>query len=327
MPTNLPSEYFSAEERFKQAKSHSEKITALEELIATIPKHKGTDRLRADLRRKLSKLRDESVKKKRSGKGSLYNVEKQGASTVALAGFANSGKSSLLASLTNANPVIADYPMSTLSPLSGMMAFEDILIQLVDIPPIGNESTDGWVSSIFRNADSILIVADLSDDPDIQVELIMEQFEKWRITLLKKSSNDNKNIPPPKPAIIAANKSDLPGTGQRLKDLKEIYEKFYPVIGISTKRKTGLEELRRSLFENSGIIRVYSKEPGKEADLKTPFTLPCGSTVLELANRIHKDFLANFKYACIWGSAKYPGQRVQKDYIIRDKDIVEFHLK
>lgn len=327
MPTNLPPEYFSAEERFKQAGNYPEKIAALEDLIATIPKHKGTDKLRADLRRKLSRLREEAVKKKKSGRSDLYNVEKQGASTVALAGFANSGKSSLLASLTNANPVIADYPMSTLIPLSGMMAFEDILIQLVDLPPIGNESTDGWVSSIFRNADSILIVVDLSDDPDIQLELLLEQFEKWRIPLLKKDTTSDKPKTPLKPAIIAANKSDLLDVAHKLDELQEIYGKSFPVIRVSTKRKTGLEELRRALFENSGIIRVYSKEPGKEPDLNTPFILPCGSSILELAERIHKDFINNFKYACVWGSARYPGQRVQKDYIIHDRDIVEFHLR
>lgn len=323
MPTNLPPEYFSAEEKFKQARNYNDKIAALEDLIATIPKHKGTDKLRADLRRKLSKLREEATKKKKTGKGDLYNVEKHGATTWALAGFANSGKSSILASVTNANPVIADYPMSTLTPLSGMMAFEDILIQLIDLPPIGNEATDGWVSSIFRNADSILIVGDLSDDADIQVELILEQFKKWGIHFLKKGAQSDKA----KPVIIAANKSDLPDAVHSLEKLKEIYGLSYPVIGISTKKKTGLEELRHALFENSRIIRVYSKEPGKEPDLQTPFILPSGSTILELAERIHKDFIANFKYACIWGSAKYPGQRVQKDYIIRDKDIVEFHLK
>lgn len=327
MPTNLPPEYFSAEERFKQAKSFSEKIAALETLIATIPKHKGTDRLRADIRRKLSNLREDSLKKSKSGKGSLYNVEKQGASMVALAGFPNSGKSSIVASLTNAAPVIADYPMSTLLPLTGMMPFEDILIQIVDLPPIGNESTDGWVSGIFRQADFIIIVIDLSEDPDIQVELILEQFEKWRIFFLKDNPPNNKTEPARKPAIIAANKADLPGARQRFEDLKKIYEKSYPVIEISAKTKEGLEELRRTLFKNSRIIRVYSKEPGKEPDTHTPFVLPEGSSVLELANRIHKEFLIKFKYACIWGSVKYPGQRVQKDYIIRDRDIVEFHLK
>lgn len=324
MPTNLPPEYFSAEERFKQAKTYSEKIAALEALIATVPKHKGTDKLRADLRRKLSALREDALKKtKTGGKAALYNVEKQGASMVALAGFPNSGKSSILASLTNATPVIADYPMSTLLPLTGMMPYEDILIQLVDLPPIGNESTDGWVSSIFRQADSILIIVDLSEDPEIQAELILEEFKKWRIPLLRKNALDKSH----KPATIAANKLELNGSKTRLEDLKTLYSNLYSVVGISTKTKEGLEELRRQLFTNSHIIRVYSKEPGKEPDLYTPFVLPEGSTVLDFASRIHKEFIQRFKYACVWGSAKYSGQRVQKDYIISDKDIVEINLR
>ncbi len=327
MPTNLPPEYFSAEERFKEAKSYPEKIAALESLIATIPKHKGTDKLRADLRRKLSNLREDAIKKSKTGKGSLYNVEKQGASMAALAGFPNSGKSSIVASLTNAAPVIADYPMSTLLPLSGMMPFEDILIQLVDLPPIGNESTDGWVSGIFRQANSIIIVVDLSEDADIQAELILEQFDKWKIPILKRNEKEIEANSTKKPAVIIANKADLPDSKQRLEDLKRIFEKSYSVIGVSAKSKTGLEELRRTLFDISKIIRVYSKEPGKDADLLTPFVLPEGSSVLELANRIHKEFLIKFKYACVWGSAKYPGQRVQKDYIMHDRDIVEIHLK
>lgn len=327
MPTNLPPEYFSAEERFKEAKGFPEKIAALEALIATIPKHKGTDKLRADLRRKLSNLREDAIKKSKAGKGSLYNVEKQGASMAALAGFPNSGKSSIVASLTNAVPVIADYPMSTVLPLSGMMPFEDILIQLVDLPPVGNESTDGWVSGIFRQANSIIIVVDLSEDADIQAELILEQFDKWKIPLLKKEEQNITTNTWGKTTVIVANKADIADSMQKISDLKKIFENKYSVIGVSTKTKTGLEELRRTLFEISRIIRVYSKEPGKEADLQTPFVLPKGSSVLELANRIHKDFLLKFKYACVWGSTKYPGQRVQKDYIMHDRDIVEIHLK
>lgn len=326
MPTNLPPEYFEAEERYKEAKGYHEKIKALEELIATVPKHKGTDKLRADLRRKLSQLRQEAQKQSKTAKRNLFSIEKQGASTSALAGLANSGKSSILASLTKAIPVIADYPMSTVAPLSGMMPFEDIFIQLIDLPPIGNESTDGWVSGIFRQANSIIFVVDLSDDAIVQTELLLEQFELWRIPLLKRGEQDligsNK-----KPVIIAANKMDMPDAPQRLEDLKRLYEDLYPVIGTSTKTKIGLEDLRRTLFEVSQVIRVYSKEPGKPPDLQTPFVLPEGSTVLDLAGKIHKDFITQFKYACVWGSAKYPGQRVQKDYVMRDKDIVEINLK
>ncbi len=326
MPANLPPEYFEAEKRFKEASSPQDKAIALEELISTVPKHKGTDKLRADLRRKLAQLREEVARRKKSGKGDLYTIEKQGAAQAALAGFANSGKSSILKALTNANPVVADYPVSTVMPLSGMMPFEDIQFQLVDLPPIGNESTDGWVSGVLRVADAIILVVDLSEDPDIQLELLLEQLKKWRIELLKRAVS-YEACPSCKPAVIVANKSDFPAAVEGKDKLRSMYENVYPIVPVSSVTKEGLEELRRTLFENSMIIRVYSKEPGKEPDRATPFVLRAGSTVLDLAEMIHRDFLNNLKYACIWGSAKFGGQRVQKDYVLHDKDVVEYHLK
>ncbi|MEJ2697505.1 MAG: TGS domain-containing protein [Candidatus Sulfobium sp.] len=326
MPANLPPEYFEAEKRFKEAATPQEKVAALEELIATVPKHKGTDKLRADLRKKLSRLREEAARRKKSGKGDLYTVDKQGASQVSLVGFANSGKSALLGSLTNANPVIADYPVSTVMPLAGMMPFEDIQFQLVDLPPIGNESTDGWVSGVLRVADVLLLVVDLAEDPDIQAELLLEQLERWRIGLLKKPDS-KEECPSCKPALIAAGKSDLPAAREGLRKLLSAYEDIFPVVAVSSEKKEGLEELRRAIFENSRIIRVYSKEPGREPEKAAPFVLPAGSTVLDLAAMIHRDFESSLKYTCVWGSARFGGQRVQKDYVLHDRDVVEYHLK
>lgn len=326
MPANLPPEYFEAEKRFREAATPQEKVVALEELIATVPKHKGTDKLRADLRRRLAQLREEAARRKKSGKGDLYTVEKQGAAQIALTGFANSGKSSILKCMTNANPVIADFPVSTVMPLSGMMPFEDIQFQLVDLPPIGNESTDGWVSGVLRVSDLLLLVADLSRDPDLQVELLIEQLRKWGIRLPERSGSPGE-CAACKPVVIAANKSDLTSAQEDLRRLKEKYATLYPIVAVSSATKAGLEELRMALFENSRVIRVYSKEPGKEPDRAAPFVLPSGSTVLDLAEMIHRDFLSNLKYACIWGSAKFEGQRVQKDYVLHDRDIVEYHLK
>jgi len=207
-------------------------------------------------------------------------------------------------------------------PLAGMMPFEDIQFQLVDLPPIGNESTDGWVSGILRVADAIMLVVDLSEAPDVQADLLLEQMKRWKIGFLKKGE-----LPEMcagcKPAFIAANKSDLSAAQDGLKRLRSQYEICYPVVLVSSATKDGLEELRRTLFEHSRIIRVYAKEPGRA----TPFVLPFGSTVLDLAEMIHKDFLINLKYACIWGSAKFGGQRVQKDYILHDRDVVEYHLR
>lgn len=312
MPANLPPEYYDAESKYKKAVTPQEKVAALETLISTIPKHKGTDKLRADFRRRLSKLREESIKKKKSGKGDLYTVERQGAAQVALAGFANSGKSSLISVLTNAHPVIADFPMSTVMPLSGMMPFEDIQFQLVDLPPIGNESTDGWVSGILRGANVLMLIVDMGGDADVQTELLLDQLKDWNIQ--------------PKTLIIAGNKSDL-ADKERQGEFIGKYESGYPVVLSSALKKEGIEELRKAVFDSSRIIRVYSKEPGKKPDMGSPFTLPLGSNVLDLAEIIHKDFFKNLKYACIWGSGKFDGQRVQKDYILHDRDIVEYHIK
>jgi ribosome-interacting GTPase 1 len=328
MPANLPPEYYEAETRFKQAVTPQEKVAALEALISTIPKHKGTDKIRADFRRKLSKLRVESEKKKKGGRGDLYTVEKQGAAQVALVGFANSGKSSLLEAVTNAHPVIADFPMSTVMPLSGMMPYEDIQFQLVDLPPIGSESTDGWVSGILRTANFLMLVVDLSEDADIQAELMLEQLKEWRIPVIKKVSDEKEGeIMTPKPVVIAANKYDLPDAEEKLNSLMQAYDADFPIINISAKNKRGTDILKKAVFLNSRIIRVYSKEPGKDPDMATPFTMSLGTNVLELAEVIHKDFVKNLRFACIWGSAKFDGQRVQKDYVLHDRDIVEYHIK
>jgi ribosome-interacting GTPase 1 len=330
MPTNLPPEYFEAEERYKQAKSPSEKIVALENLIATIPKHKGTDKLRASLRRRLSQHRKEAVSKKGGSRTDLYTVPKEGAAQIALVGFPNAGKSSLLASLTNAMPVIADYTLSTVMPLPGMMPYEDIQFQLVDLPPVGNESTDGWLSGIIRYADTLLLILDLSDDPDIQADLLIEQLERWNIYLEAFAEEDaaenaqQRGVK--KEALLVGNKSDMPEAGPGYDKLRDKHGNHFTCLSVSALKKENLEALKQEIFSISGIIRVYAKPPGKDADLSTPFSIPNGSTTLDLARIIHKDFISNLKFARIWGSARFDGQRVEKNYILKDRDIVEFHL-
>jgi hypothetical protein len=333
MPANLPPEYFEAERRFKQASTPAEKIFALEELIAKIPKHKGTDRLRGDLRRKLSQLKKEAEvarHSKKGGKSYLYVVQREGAAQVALVGFANSGKSSVLASVTNATPVIAEYPISTLTPLPGMMPFEDIQIQLVDLPPMGNESTDGWVSGILRTADALLIVLDLTEDPEVQAELLIEQLGRWNIKIFNNFPSPNSELKTSLAlsirALLVGNKNDQPSTKESFMRLKEKYSHLCTCISVSALKKENIEELKREIFGISGIIRVYSKPPGKEPDFSTPFTISSGSSVLELAESIHKDFVPNLKFARIWGSARFGGQRVEKSYVLKDRDIVEFHI-
>ncbi len=327
MPANLPPEYFEAEKRFKQVVTIAEKIVALEDLISTIPKHKGTDKLRGDLRRKLSKLREESLASTRKGRhADIFTIEREGASQIALVGFPNSGKSSILASLTNAKPVIADYPISTLIPIPGMMPFEDIQIQLIDLPPIGNEATDGWVSGILRNADALLLVIDLTNDPAGYCELILNKIVSWNIHPLGPEEYKGHEREVSKWILIVGNKLDLHNAEMGFRELRERYKGRYPVISVSTEKKMNLEDLKKAIFDLSHIIRIYSKAPGKDPDISKPFTLKEGSTVFDLAGKIHKDYLERLKFARIWGSSRFEGQKVQRDYVLKDRDIVELHV-
>jgi len=324
MPTNLPPEYFEAEKRLKDARTPQERVSALEELISKVPKHKGTDRLRADLRRKLSRLREEdTASRRRSGKGDLYAVEKQGAAQIALAGLVNAGKSALVQSLTNANPVVADYPVSTVMPLAGMMPFENIQFQLIDLPPLGNESTDGWVSGVLRNADALLIVVDLAEGACVQLDLLIAQLLDWKIDLRERGRERGEG----KGIVVAANKTDVAGASGELEGLRRAYESRYRVIGTSVYQKRGLEELREEIFRTSGVVRVYTKQPGREPDKSSPFIMRVGASVIDLAEMIHKDFVESFRYACIWGSARFEGQRVQRDFVLQDGDVVEYHVR
>ncbi|MBI5199508.1 MAG: TGS domain-containing protein [Nitrospirae bacterium] len=328
MPANLPPEYFEAEKRFKETITVAEKILALEDLISTVPKHKGTDKLRGDLRRKLSKLREESLASTRKGRhADIFTIEREGASQICLAGVPNSGKSSILASLTNAKPVIADYPISTLIPIPGMMPFEDIQIQLVDLPPIGNNATDGWISGILRNADAIMLIIDLTDDPAGYCELLLSKLISWNIHPLCRGEV----LPRPykgvsKWILIVGNKLDSHNAEMGFRELRERYNGRYPVISVSAEKKMNLEELKKAIFGISHIIRIYSKAPGKDPDLLKPFTLKEGATIFDLAGKIHKDYLEKLKFARIWGSSRFEGQKVQRDYVLKDRDIVELHV-
>src|SRR5215471_6465645 len=170
MPANLTPQYMEAEKRFKQAVSVEEKVAALEEMMATIPKHKGTEKLQADLKKKMSVLRKEAEDHKKGGKRESFVVEREGARQLALVGAPNSGKSQLLRALTHATPEVAEYPYTTRIPIPGMLLFENVRLQLIDLPPISPEYTESWVPQIIRNADAVLWVLDLSDD-DVLDEL------------------------------------------------------------------------------------------------------------------------------------------------------------
>jgi ribosome-interacting GTPase 1 len=330
MPANLTPEYLEAEKCFKQATTTAEKIEALEEMLSVIPKHKGTEKLQADLKTRLSKLKSELEHQRKSGgKHDPFSVvEREGAGQVVLLGAPNTGKSSLLAALTNATPEIAEYPYTTRVPQPGMIPYENIKIQLVDMPAISEDFWEPRYSGIIRNGDAVLLLADLSS-PDMldEVEIVLSLLEKSKIKL---STNDTEEQVLGQVAVkrnlMLGTKADRDEGLESFQILQELYGSQYSVLSISSKTGENLPELKTRLYRLLGILRVYSKPPSKKADLNDPFILKKGSTVLDAARHIHKDFAERLKFARIWGSERFEGQMVHRDHVLRDGDIIEFHV-
>ena len=329
MPTNLPPEYFDAEKRYRAATSPQEKVATLEELISTIPKHKGTDKLRADLRRRLSKLKDAAAQSKKgvSKHESAFRIDKEGAGQVVLVGPANVGKSALVAALTHATPEVADYPYTTWQPTPGMMLFENVQIQLVDTPPLDREFVEPQLMDLVRRSDLILLVVDLLTDPVQQLEESIALLEEYRIIprRLRDRYTEVHRLTFI-PMLVVANKCDDEGMDENLEIFRALLEDDWPLVAVSATTGRNLEQLKRMVFNRLEVVRVYTKVPGKEPDLATPFVLKEGDTVQVLARKIHKDFVENLKTARVWGTALYDGQMVSRDYILHDGDVVELHI-
>ncbi len=335
MPANLTPQYLAAEQRYKEAVTNQEKVEALEEMMAVIPKHKGTEKLQADLRRRLAKLRIEAEKKHGAAKGAaLYSVPKEGAGQIVLVGAPNVGKSSLLARLTHATPEIADYPFTTRLPQPGMMPFENIQIQLVDMPPIAPHFYEPWMGSIVRHADFVLLVVDTGSDELLdEVEEVLKILEESRISLGGKppESADDRGFAIV-PALLVAFKCDAPKAAENLQILREFYGEKFEILTASALSGEGLEDLRQKLFDRLEIIRVYTKVPGKKADLTgVPYVVRCGSTVLDVARTVHRDFVNSLRFARVWSSekskrpVKFDGQMVERTHRLEDGDILELH--
>ena len=330
MPANLPPQYHKAEDEFRKASTPGERLEKLREMYRLLPKHKGTEKLQSDLKQKMSRLKDELDGAKGGGKkgGISYAVPHEGAGQITLVGPPNSGKSALLAALTHAHPEVAAYPFTTRAPQPGIMMWEDVPVQLVDLPPISPEFFEPWVPSLIRSADAALLVADLgSDDVAEGVEAVLQRLAATHTELVGTLpfDVDDEAIRHVK-TIMVANKADAEGAGERLEVLREFYESRFPILSVSAQNRQGLETLRHDAYHLLGVLRVYTKVPGKPVDRSRPFTLPIGSTVLDLARDIHKDFEQTMKFARIWGSGVFDGQTVKKDHELHDSDIVELHV-
>lgn len=326
MPANLPPQYFEVEKTFRLAKNPAEKIAALEEMLAVMPKHKGTDHLRAELRGRIAKLTQLAEKRSATQRTSMV-IDKEGAAQVVVIGLPNVGKSQLVASITNASPTVAEYPFTTYNATPGMIEFENIQIQLIDTPPLVPQSIEWWLPPILRRSDALLIMLDLSDNPLVQMDAITAQLGKMRIVIgERKAKAEPEVVLYQKKALIIGNKLDLDNASQNYIALQSKYKGQLLVMAISAKGGIDLEELKREIYQMLDIIRVYTKMPGQKPDFNDPIVLDRGSTLEDAAAAIHKDFLAKMKYARIWGSGKHDGVMVRRDHILQDGDVIELHL-
>jgi len=325
MPANLTLEYLEAEEVFRNAKTANEKIAALEDMLASIPKHKGTEKLQADIKRRLARLRDESEKRTKAGRRDPFLVEKHGAGQVALVGFPNVGKSALVDVFTRAKVEVAPYPFATALPVAGMMEYEDVWIQLVDLPPITEGEFVPGLAGAIRNADALLIIIDASSDDCLdQLDGTCRQLREKKI--LRDDIVEGLHHHTQDTCLIVATKMDIEGAADNFELIAEYIPPGFRLVSVSVERGEALEHLRRSVFDLLGIIRIYSKKPGHDPDMGQPFILKKGSTVVDMAEAVHRDFPSKLKSARVWGSARFPGQAVPRDYVLEDKDIVELRV-
>jgi len=329
MPANLTPQYFAAEERFKQAKDDRERLKALKEMLAVIPKHKGTEKLQGDIKRKIARLKDElqDGKSKKGAKRLSYRVEKEGAGQVSIVGPPNSGKSLLVNSLTNASHETADYPFTTRLFQPAMMPYEDIQIQLIDLPPISADYMENWVPTIIKSCDFVLLVFDLSLNILLdQIESTLEILRSHKIELIGKQIAEDDLRWSSVKSIMIGNKNDLPQATNNLSVIEELYGDRFSILSVSAKTQVNMDLLKQTIINELNIVRVYSKRPGHEADHKNPFVFPRNSTLLDFAQAVHQDFAKNLKFARLWGKHKFDGQRINKDYILEDQDVIELHI-
>jgi len=343
MPANLTQQYLKAEQRYKAAGTDEERLDALEEMLREIPKHKGTEHLQADLKKRRSKLKaaiEGGGKKGGTKHVDVFHVPKSGAGQIALVGMPNAGKSAILAALTNAPVHVAEFPFATDKPVPGMAKFEDVPIQLVDAPPITADFAPPGLVNTYRSADMLAIVIDLAGSVLEQMEVCTAYLDSHTLIL---DESAHGQTPSPLPSLqgesyldratylarktfVIATKADIAPEGT-LETLKELTERPFEYIEISSETAQGLDVLTRRMFEMLDVIRVYAKKPHQDPDMTDPFTLKRGSNVHDLAYHIHRELADKLKTARAWNSPNaYDGQNVPREHILSDKEIIELHF-
>jgi ribosome-interacting GTPase 1 len=329
MPANLTPQYLKAEQAYRRAASPQEELDCLQEMLKELPKHKGTDKLQADLRQKISRVRAELSKPRKSGGGRQTRILHQGAGRAVIIGGPNAGKSQLLAALTSAHPQIADYPFTTREPQPGMMPWHDVSVQLIDTPPITRDVYPPVVQSLIRGAQLVLLMVDLgSDDGGEQFRDVWNQIQQTRTRLGRSTMLDEEDVGVAwTRAFVVYNKIDLPEAADRRAFFDEYLRPDLESSEISALHGTNIEPLRDAIYHAMDVIRVYTRQPSKkEPDYESPFTLPRDGTVLDLAELVHKDIARNLKSARVWGTGVHDGTPVKGDHVLHDCDVVELHV-
>jgi len=348
MPANLSPEYKRAEQAFRVAREPRERLECLREMLRTIPRHKGTERLQADIKSRIRDLTDE-IGAPHSGtahRHAAHAVRPEGAAQICLIGPPNSGKSSLHAILTGSRAEIGPFPGTTREPRPGMVHFEDVAFQLVDLPPISQGRMEPWLAGLLQTADAVWLVIDLADPACAeQVLAVCAELAQRKITLTDRWPGLNnpramESAPSPEqtedsldalrdelPTLLVANKSDLDPGSDEVSALEELAGVRYPAIAVSAKSGYALERLAPFVFEALGIVRVYTKPPGRPPDRTRPFIVRRGNTVSDVARLVHGDVARSLRFARLWGSGAFDGQQVGPDHSVADGDIVELHTK
>ncbi len=330
MPANLTPQYLKAEQAYRQATTPDDELRCLQEMLRELPKHKGTDRLQADLKQKISQTKKDCETARSSRKkGPGLRLPHQGAARIVLLGGPNAGKSQFVRATTRAEPAVAEYPFTTREPAPAMMPFEDIAFQLIDTPPVTSDVFDSDTQGLIRGADLVLLMVDMaSDDGWEQCQQVLARLQQTKTRIGRRSYLDENDIGLSYTmAFLILNKCDVDEAALRWELFQESKIPDLDVFRVSSLTREGIDELQTAIFRQLRIVRVYTKSPQeKAADYAQPFTVRQGDTLGDVAALVHRDFAEKLKFARVWGSQVHDATTVKSDYVVHDKDVVELHI-